>query len=412
MESQRRVDEEAPPGRAAVRARAAVFALFAVNGYAYTNVVPWLPVVKQDLELSNAALGAAIAAMPTGALATGMLAGPLIARFGSGRVAAAAGVLTAPLLPLAAAAPGWWAFALVLFGLGSLDAWMDAAMNTHGLRVQRRYGRSIINAFHAAWSLAAVAGGLTGASMAGAGLGMGTHLTVVAVLLAGASLVAARGLLPGPEGTERGEGEAEPAGEGGARERLRAAAGALRGAALPLLALSALLMGASAVEDSAATWGAVFLSGERGAGAFLAALPFVACQGMMTVGRLTGDRVTDRFGATTTVRAGGLVAAAGMAVALLVPYPAAGVAGFGLLGLGVATMFPLTLAAAGEVPGVRSGDGVTVVGWLGRLGFLAFPPMVGALADAWSLTAALWAVAGAGVMCAVLAPALRPRLGS
>ena len=407
MESQRRVDEEAPPGRAAVRARVAVFALFAVNGYAYTNVVPWLPVVKQDLGLTNAALGAAIAAMPTGALATGMLAGPLIARFGSGRVAAAAGVLTAPLLPLAAVAPGWWAFALVLFGLGSLDAWMDAAMNTHGLRVQRRYGRSIINAFHAAWSLAAVAGGLTGASMAGAGLGMGTHLTVVAVLLAGASLVAARGLLPGPEGAERGDAEAVA--EGGARERLRAAAGALRGAALPLLALSILLMGASAVEDSAATWGAVFLSGERGAGAFLAALPFVACQGMMTLGRLTGDRVTDHFGAVTTVRAGGLVAAAGMAVALLVPFPVAGVAGFGLLGLGVATMFPLTLAAAGEVPGVRSGDGVTVVGWLGRLGFLAFPPMVGSIADAWSLTSALWAVAGAGVVCAVLAPSLRPQ---
>ncbi|WP_017541203.1 MFS transporter [Nocardiopsis halophila] len=406
MESQRRADEEAPPGRGPARARAAVFALFAVNGYAYTNVVPWLPTVKADLGLSNAALGAAVAAMPTGALATGMLAGPLIARFGSGRVAAAAGVLTALVLPAAAAAPGWWTFALVLFALGALDAWMDAAMNTHGLRVQHRYGRSIINGFHAAWSIAAVCGGLTGASMAGAGLGMGPHLSLVAVVLAAASLWAARNLLPGPDGAERGE-EA-PSGDG-ARERFRTAAAALRGAALPLLALSLLLIGASAVEDSAASWGAVFMAGERGAGAFLAALPFVACQAMMTVGRLTGDRVTDRFGAVATARAGGAVSAAGMAVALLVPFPAASVAGFGLLGLGVATMYPLTLAAAGDVPGVRSGDGVTVVGWLGRLGFLAFPPTVGALADAWSLTSALWLVAGAAVACTVLAPALRPR---
>ncbi|WP_017596102.1 MFS transporter [Nocardiopsis potens] len=411
MASERRLQRTTPPDRTAVRARAAVAVLFAVNGFAYTNVVPWLPALKSGLGLSNTELGAAIAALPFGALLTGMLAGPLIARWGSGRASVAAGVLVALVLPLVAFAPGWWALALALFAIGCGDAWMDAAMNTHGLRVQQRYGRTIINTFHAVWSVAAVCGGLAGSAAAGTGLPLPVHLAAASLVLLAALAWAGRNLLPEEGGGAEPEapGEAPEGRPAGAAGRLRSAAGALRGAAPLLLALSLLLMAAGAIEDSAASWGAVYMRTELGAAAFLAGMPFVACQAMMTVGRLTGDRLTDRFGAAAVVRAGALVSAAGVAVAVLVPSQAAGIAGFGLLGLGVATLFPLTLAAAGAVPGVRSGDGVAVVGWLGRVGFLAFPPMIGAIADAASLGAALWTVAAAGLLAAALAGAVRPR---
>src|SRR5690606_24004928 len=341
----------APPDRTAVRARAAVAVLFAVNGFAYTNVVPWLPALKSGLELSNAELGAAIAAMPFGALLTGMLAGPLIARWGSGRASVAAGVPVARALPRVAFAPGWWALALALCAVGCGDAWMDAAMNTHGLRVQQRYGRTIINTFHAVWSVAAVCGGLAGSAAAGTGVPLPVHLAAVSLVLLAALAWADRNLLPETAGgAEEAPGESARERPAGAVRRLRAAAGALRGAAPLLLALSLLLMAAGAIEDSAASWGAVYMRTELDAAAFLAGMPFVACQAMMTLGRLTGDRLTDRFGAAAVVRAGALVSAAGVAVAVLVPSQAAGIAGFGLLGLGVATLFPLTLAAAGAVP--------------------------------------------------------------
>ncbi|ASU84400.1 MFS transporter [Nocardiopsis gilva YIM 90087] len=377
-------------------------ALFFVNGFTYTNVVPWLPAIKDGLGLSNAALGTAIAAMPFGALLTGMLAGPLIGRFGSGRVAVASGVLGAGVLPLVAAAPGWGTLAAALFALGCADAWMDPAMNAHALRVQLRYGRSIINLFHALWSIAAVSGGLVGASMAQLGVPLPVHLGVVAVLLVAAVLAASPFLLPGPEHAERGIGGGSTQGPRELLRRARPAVGAL-------LALSLLLMLAGAIEDAAASWGAVYTHGELGAPLMLASLPFIACQSMMTVGRLTGDRLTDRFGAVAVARGGMLLAAAGMAGALLWPQTAPTIAGFGLVGLGVATLFPLTLAAAGEIPGVRSGDGVVIVGWLGRLGSLTLPPLVGMVADASSLGTALWLVP-VGSLCAVLlAATLRPR---
>ncbi|MBE3001098.1 MFS transporter [Nocardiopsis sp. HNM0947] len=388
----------APPE--ARRARLAVSSLFFINGFTYTNVVPWLPVIKDRLGLGNAELGLAIAAMPTGAILTGMLAGPLIHRFGSGRTAVGSSLLSLGALPVVALAQEWWMLATTLFFLGCADAWTDSAQNAHGLRVQLRYRRSIINTFHAVWSLAAVGGGLLGAAMAGSGTPILLHLGGVSVVLLAVNVVVSRMLLPGPEDSERSEGTDGNGGRG-ARPGVRTL--------VLLAALGLLLMFASGIEDSAASWGAVYLTSELSASLFVAALPFVACQAMMTIGRLLGDRVTDRFGAVAVGRAGGLLAAGGMGLALVLSHPVAAVVGFGIMGLGVATLFPLTLAAAGNVPGVRAGDGVTIVGWLGRAGFLAFPPAVGVLADATSLGQALWLISAAGAAAFLLAGALRPR---
>ncbi|GLU48952.1 MFS transporter [Nocardiopsis ansamitocini] len=390
----------APPDAQAQRARTSVLALFAINGFTYTNVVPWLPIIKDRLDLSNAALGTAIAAMPLGAALTGMVAGPLIARFGSGRVAVASGILAAWTLPVVALAPSWWVLATALFVLGCGDTWGDSAMNAHGLRVQRRYARTIINTFHAVWSIAAVAGGLLGVLMAGLGIPIVGHLTGVAVTLTLASLVAAQFLLGGAEHSERADGATTVRGR-----RWRLPSGALG----LLMALSVLLMLSGAIEDAAASWGAVYMRDELSATAFLAGLPFVACQAMMTLGRLVGDRLTDAFGAVTVARSGLLLSAVGLGIALAGGGQMLTIVGFGLCGLGVAPLFPLALAAAGEIPGVRSGDGVTVVAWLARLGFLAFPPLIGAIGDLSSLRVGLLAVPVAGLVAACLAWSLRPR---
>ncbi|GAB3445330.1 MFS transporter [Streptomonospora sediminis] len=413
------------------RARLAVAVLFLANGFAFANIVPWLPTIKTELALSNTELGTAIGAMPLGALVTGMLAGPLIARFGSGRVAVGSGLVLAGVVPLVAAAPAWWTLALALFCVGWMDAWMDSAMNAHGLRVQRRYGRTIINTFHGLWSVAAVAGGLAGSAMAGWGAPRLAHIAVVTAVLLAGLIAIVRLLLPGPEADEpaaaepahpvattqpvtAGPGSSHPESEPGSetgpvagrgwRARLRIPARSLG----MLAVLSVLLMSAGAIEDSAASWGAVFMRDELAAPLFLVGLPFVACQGMMTIGRLTGDRVTDRFGAVAVARAGALLSAAGMALALLAAAPIAAIAGFGLMGLGVATLFPLALAAAGEIPGLRGGHGVALAAWLARLGFLGVPPLIGVIADAVSLTTGLWLIPIAGLLAAVLAAGLRP----
>jgi fucose permease len=378
------------------RARGAVMALFAVNGATYNSLVPRFPALRDGLGLSNAELGIAIAAFPAAALLVGVLAGPLIARFGSGRVAASVSLVGALLLPLVAVAPGWWALAAALFVLGITDAWTDAAMNAQGLVVQGRYGRSIINGLHATWSVAAVGAGLLGAAAAGLGVPIGWHLTAVAVVLVVTSAVAWVFTVPDPPHISE-----EPA--VGVRSVLRS-----RPAVLGLLAIAGLMVCSGAVEDSSASWGAVYLRDDLGTGAFVAGLPFVAFQVFMTAGRVGGDRVVDRFGAVRVARLGALVAAVALAVALLVAHPVAAVVGWAVAGLGVATLFPLAFAAAGTVPGVRPGDGIAVVGFLARLGFLVTPPVIGAIADASTVGTGLLLIPVAALGAAVLARSLRP----
>ena len=148
-------------------ARAAVAAVFLTNGALFANVVPRYPEIKADLGVSNAVLGTALAAFPLGALLAGLFAAAVIRRFGSARVAALGIVALAASTLAIPFAPNWLALAGVLVVIGALDAIVDVAQNAHGLRVQRLYGRSIVNSFHGVWSIGAVLGGLMGSAAAG-----------------------------------------------------------------------------------------------------------------------------------------------------------------------------------------------------------------------------------------------------
>jgi MFS family permease len=105
------------------RARVAVSAVFFGNAVLYANLVPQLPEIKDRLDLSNAAHGSAIAAMPVGALLTGLFAPLFLRWFGSAKVAAfglvALGLALAGL-PLAGAWAGLVAIMLLGFALTGL----------------------------------------------------------------------------------------------------------------------------------------------------------------------------------------------------------------------------------------------------------------------------------------------------
>ncbi|WP_106403281.1 MFS transporter [Actinocorallia populi] len=401
------------PTRQARLARAAVAALFLTNGAVFFNVVPRYPQIKADLDLSNATLGVALAAFPLGALLAGLLAAAAIRRFRSSRVAALGIVLLAATTLAIPVAPNWIVFAAVLFVVGALDSIIDVAQNAHGLRVQRLYGRSILNSLHGVWSIGAVLGGLMGAAAAGLRIPLAVHLGVSAALFSLIALVAYRFLLPGPEDAERpaeaqnlaaadGHAAAPPARGEGRR--------AFTGAAVRMLAALGVLAACGAlVEDAGASWGAIYLSDDLHADAATAGLAVVALQTAMTVGRLTGDRVVDRFGPRAVTRAGGLLAALGMGAALAVPSVGTALAGFALAGLGVATLVPAAMHAADELPGLPPGTGLTIVSWLLRGGFLLSPPLVGFVSDLTSLRIGLLSVVLAGVTTALLARTLTNR---
>ena len=186
--------------------------LFLSNGTLFAGLLPRYPEIKAQLALSNTAFGLSVAAFAAGALMSGLTAGALIRRFGSARVAVATSVLVALCTFAAGVAPTPVAFGGALFAAGLADAITDVAQNAHGLRVQRNYGRSIINSLHAVWSAGAVLGGLIGAGAIAVGVSRGTQLAATGALFVVACLVGYRFLLPGPD--ERARPRSAVAGAG------------------------------------------------------------------------------------------------------------------------------------------------------------------------------------------------------
>jgi MFS family permease len=376
------------------RARAAAAALFLTNGAIFANMLPRLPEIKTDLGLSNAAYGASIAAFSAGALVSGLTAGALIRRFNSSRVAVIATLGIASFVFVAAIAPSPVLFAAALFVAGAADSVTDVAQNAHGLRVQRNYGRSIINSLHAVWSVGAITGGLMGAAAIALHVPRGVHLGFSGVVFSAVVLIAYPFLLRGPDHDDHPA--ARTAGEAKTGPGVYAVLAALVGIAIA----------GAAIEDAGSSWATVYLRDSLRTPAAIAAFGYIALVSFQFVGRFFGDRLVDRFGERAVASVGGLIAAAGMGAALAFPSVPATIAGFAAAGFGSATLIPAAMHGADRVPGLRPGTGLTIVTWLCRLGFLMSPIIVGVVADATSVRVGLLIVPVAGLAAMALAGVL------
>jgi MFS family permease len=388
------------------RARIAVAALFFTNGALFANLLPRYPQIKADLGIGNAAYGIAVASFPAGAILAGLGAGVVIRRFGSANTAAAGTVATSVCVLLAGVAPALAVFMVSLFIGGAMDAITDVAQNAHGLEVQRRYGRSIINSFHATWSIGAVTGGSMAAAAMAFGLSRGVHLGIAAVLFSTIALTAARFCLP------RQRPEDDPVAGDSRTEQRDGPRRVSRRTVAVIAALVGIAIAGTVVEDAGMSWATLYLSGSLEATAALAATGFVALVGAQFIGRLIGDRLVDRFGERAVARTGGAITAGGMGLALAFPTVPTAIIGFAAAGLGVATLVPAAMHQADKLPDLAPGTGLTLVSWLMRLGFLLSPPLVGLVADSSSLRVGLLVVPAAGLAVIVLSAVLEPRTGS
>jgi predicted MFS family arabinose efflux permease len=366
----------------ASRARTAVTAVFFLNGIVFASWYSRLPTIQEQLDLGPGTLGLALIGAPVGLLAAQPLTGALAATIGSRRLVAAA-----PLLLAAAVAPALAVdaptLALGTFTAGAANGVLDVSMNVEGLAVERLSGKRIFNSLHAWFSFGALGGAAIGGLAAAAGLDPLPHIAIVVGLGAVAATLASRGLPPA---------EAEPRAEGP-----RFARPSRRLAALGAIAFCALL-----AEGAVFDWSGIFIRRETGAAIGLASAGLAAFNLAMGFGRLTADGAAERLGSPTLGRAGALLAAAGLGMALLLGSAAGAIAGFAVMGLGLASVFPLALRAAGYDPAI-SGPAVAAVSSVGYAGFLTGPPAIGLLAELFGLGGALACVCGLLVVAAALA---------
>lgn len=368
------------PPREVRLARSSVAITFFIYGCALATWVSRLPGVKHNLRLDSAELGLALAGSPAGLILAMRTVPYLVDRWTSAVVTRAAAIAVCVCLPLLSVA---WDLVsllglLLLFGLtlGTLDI----TMNTQGVAVERAYGRPIMSGLHGVYSLGVLVGALCGSIAAHAGATFGTHFLIAAACLAGLVVAGTRWLLG-----QRADVATEASGGVAAQDpsaQRHAARWLLIGVGLVAFCS---LFAEGAVDD----WSGVYLHEVQRASLGVAPLGAAACGAGMTVGRLCGDRVIARYGRTSTLWRTSVIASAGMSLAVLAPTLGLAIAGYGILGLGVATIVPIAFTLAGNTEGVAPALALSRVTTLGYAGLFGSPTIIGLLAQGVGLAAAL-----------------------
>ncbi|MEV6564923.1 MFS transporter [Streptomyces kronopolitis] len=371
--------------------RAALTAFFAMDGFLFAGWVVRIPAIKAQTGAGAGDLGLALLGVSAGAVAFMMLTGRLCRRFGSHAVttaSAAALALSIVLPPLTHSAT---ALGLVLLLFGAAYGSLNVAMNSAAVDLIGALRRPVMPSFHAAFSLGGMLGAGLGGLVAGS-LSPTVHLTLLAALGLLVTAVAGRSLHthPAPVVPERRTATAESRPSDG-----RAGRGRRLVVVFGLIALCT-----AYGEGAMADWGALHLTQDLDAGPGTAAAGYAVFALAMTVGRLSGTALVQRFGAARALIAGGTTATAGMLLGALAPTVWAAGAGFAVAGLGLANIFPIAIARAGESGGA---DGVAVASTVGYGGMLLGPPAIGFLAEAAGLPLALTTVALLAAVAAVIA---------
>ncbi|MGR3198358.1 MAG: MFS transporter [Paracoccus sp. (in: a-proteobacteria)] len=346
--------------------RWAVSTLFFVNGLIVGSWAPKLPVLLSRLSITEATLGLIVLGLGIGSLVMMPVFGAMVARRGSRQAVTLGAWLAAPSLIWISVAPDLWSVAAAVFLFGGVIGGMDVAMNANAVAVERARDRAIMSSCHGFWSLGAFAGAGAGGAVIQAGGDMLHAVLVTAVALAALSWALPRLLTDAP-----------------AKDTPRAPLRLPRTALPYLLGLMALT--SMVPEGAILDWAAVYLEREMGASLAVAGWGFAACAGTMATMRFLGDALRLRFGAVRTLRISAAIAMAGLALAGLGTAPAAAIAGFALAGIGIANMVPIALSAAGNMPGLAAGVGLSVVTIMGYSGILLAPGSIGWLAEKLSL---------------------------
>lgn len=366
-----------------------------MDGFLFAGWVVRIPAIKAQTGAGAGALGLALLGVSAGAVAFMMITGRLCRRFGSHTVTIASAAALSLSILLPPLTHSVTVLGLVLLVFGAAYGSLNVAMNSAAVDLIAALRRPVMPSFHAAFSLGGMLGAGLGALIAGR-LSPTAHLSLLAVIGLLVTAVAGRSLRrhPAPVPPER-----LPATEQGRPRDGRSGRGRRLVLVFGLIALCT-----AYGEGAMADWGALHLSQDLAAGPGLAAAGYAVFALAMTAGRLSGTAVVQRFGPARALVAGGSTATAGMLLGALAPTAWAACLGFAIAGLGLANIFPIAIARAGEAGGA---DGVAVASTVGYGGMLLGPPAIGLLAEVGTLPTALTTVALLAAVAAGIAYATR-----
>ena len=381
------------------RERISVAAYFAVLGLVCATWGSSIDDMKLLLGLDEAEQGWLLFSGPVGNLVSFTFASALVTRIGSRRslllatslyIVAALGVA---LCFLTRAPIPYWCVGIATLGMtGNI---FNISVNTQGGIVERKSGRTIMNSFHAMFSVMCLAAGLLALFASSVGIPPGWRLVGVLAV----AVIAHVAFLPG---LPRESDVAKKAkGEGMRRPDMQ----------LFLIGLAALVI--MGCEGSIGDWVGVFYHDALNAPPSRVKWGFCAVCGMMTVGRFVTDGLINRFGSVVIMRVYCVLVAIGLGIALYSPWlgieglrlHVVATVGYAVAGYGISALVPILYSKANKTKSMPAGSALTFVGSMGFLGYFMGPPMIGHIAHQTNLSIAL------GIFAVLILACLFLRIG-
>ena len=358
--------------------RNAVFAIFVLPGMAISTWVARLPAARDVLDVSPAQVGFLLFGIAAGSIIGLLASSHIVARFGA-RTTITAGMIT-NAVGLALAGVGvtvFSNFAITFAGLlifGAAAGCTDVAMNISGAANERALGRAIMPVFHAFFSFGTMIGAGLGALAEAVGVPIVVHFGIIAVIMAVGALAAR----PFVQDEHILGDDGEPVPDDDMSKTWRGRLSIWKDPRTILIGV--LVLGAAFAEGSANDWLAIAMVDGHGVSNATGALVFGIFVTAMTVGRLTGVFLLDKFGRVPVLRGSFLLASIGLLIVIFVPNPYVAMGGAVLWGLGAALGFPVGMSAAADDPRTAAAR-VSAVATIGYFAFLVGPPVIGLIGE-------------------------------
>ncbi len=373
-----------------MRWRNGIFAVFAMCGIALASWMARTPAVKDALDATTAQMGLLILGLAIGSMIGLTISSHVIARFGTSTVlmwcltGIPLGVVIAGVA-VSIFAAFWLAF-VGLFVFGVALGTCDVTMNLSGAANERLLGRTVMPVFHAFFSFGTIIGAAIGAAAEFLKVSIAVQSVIVGLIILSVGVWGARATptetVTPPSPSISPSGLPEPAPRKGWRERM-----SLWRDQRTLL-IGVIVLGMAFAEGSAEDWLSLAAVEGHDVDKPTGAIVFVIFVTAMTLGRLAGSRVLDRYGRVPVLRVSAVLAALGLLIFITVPVLWIAIVGVVLWGLGSALGFPTGMSAAADDPRTAAAR-LSVVATIGYLAFLVGPPVIGFLGEHFGLLRAL-----------------------
>ena len=352
------------------RARWATRAQFLNLGFVVGVWGVHVPTVKAHYALDERMLALVLLSTSIGSLLTLFIAGRLVGTLGARMTSVLAGTGFCLALGLSLVMPGVWTLLPVMLLFGASESVFDVAINAEGTTLEALSNRGVMSGFHGMFSLGAMIGAASAATMLRAAIAPSVQLACVGTFVVCSIALSSRGMLAAQPVSDVAQAHFTwPKGT--------------------LLLIGMLICFGMLAEGVMYNWSVLYVNQELRAPQERAALAYVAFAGATALMRFAGDSVRARVSERIMLLAGPALAAAAMLLVLLVARPWAAIAGFALVGVGLATVVPILYNAATRIPGVSRAAAIASVSSIGYVGFMVGPPIIGGIAHATTLTVAM-----------------------